>query len=134
VLPVGLFASPGYIQRCGMPESLADRDRHTIVGFDHVPSFAEASVSGLTLTRELFDVRTDSDLAQLALIQAGVGIGACQVQLGRKLGLVPVLPGAVDFTLPMWVVMHEDLKSTPRMRTVFDALVEGLGAYLSEPV
>ncbi|NWP10227.1 LysR family transcriptional regulator, partial [Escherichia coli] len=37
-----------------------------------------------------------------------------------------------DFQLDLetWVVCHEDLRGLARVRTVFDALVTGLGAYL----
>jgi DNA-binding transcriptional LysR family regulator len=31
--------------------------------------------------------------------------------------------------LPVWIVMHEDLRQTPRIRAVFDHLVEAFGAY-----
>jgi hypothetical protein len=31
----------------------------------------------------------------------------------------------------MWIVMHEDLKTTTRCRVVFDALVEGLARYVA---
>ncbi len=131
---VALYASAAYIQKHGRPVSLEDRQGHTIVGFDHVPSYAGRVISGLPIGRDLFDLRSDSDLAQLALIQAGAGIGACQTALARRLDLVPVQPGAFSFSMETWVVMHEDLKSTRRVRIVFDALVAGLEAYLSEQV
>jgi DNA-binding transcriptional LysR family regulator len=129
---VALFASPSYIQKHGQPTSLHERAGHTIVGFDHVPDYADRVISDLPISRDLFDVRSDNDLAQIAMIQAGVGIGAMQTALARRLGLIPVLQGQFSFPMECWVVMHEDLKSTRRMRLVFDALVEGLQAYLSE--
>jgi DNA-binding transcriptional LysR family regulator len=129
---VGLYASAAYIQKHGRPMSLDERAGHTVVGFDQVPAYAERAVSAVPITRALFGVRSDSDLAQLAMIQAGVGLGGCQQPLARRLGLVPVLEGVVSFPMEMWVVMHEDLKAMRRMRIVFDALVEGLKAYLSE--
>jgi len=30
----------------------------------------------------------------------------------------------------MWLVMHEDLRATPRIRLLFDALAVGLADYL----
>jgi len=129
---VGLYASAGYVQKHGQPVSLDERAGHTVVGFDQVPSYAEQLDAGLPITRALFDIRTDSDLAQLAMIQAGVGLGGCSRQLARRLGLVPVLEGAFRFSMEMWVVMHEDLKTTRRMRIVFDALVDGLTRYVRE--
>jgi DNA-binding transcriptional LysR family regulator len=129
-VPAGLYAAPSYIQRHGMPTSIADRERHTVIGFDQVPDYARRNVSQLAITRDLFGVRSDSDLAQLAMIQAGVGIGACQRPLARRLDLTPVLEDAFTFPMEMWVVMHEDLKSMRRMRIVFDALVLGLLDYV----
>ncbi len=129
---VGLYASPGYIQKHGQPVSLGERAGHTVVGFDEIPAYAERVIADLPITRELFNVRSNSDLAQIAMIQAGVGVGGCQRPLAQRLGLTPVLDGAFSFPMEVWVVMHEDLKSTRRMRIVFDALVEGLQAYLNE--
>ena len=70
-------------------------------------------------------------MAQLAAIRAGFGIGICQVGLAGNAGLVRVLAEAFALELPVWVVMHEDLRSSPRCRAVFDALVAGLAAQLA---
>ena len=78
-----------------------------------------------------FGFRADSDLAQLAAIRAGFGIGACQAGLAaRDPALVRVLPRAFAIELPVWLVMHEDLRASPRCRAVFDLLAERLGAEL----
>jgi len=79
------------------------------------------------LDRHGFAFRTDSNLAQLAAIRAGFGIGLCQSAVAqRDKALVRVLP-AIALHLPIWIVMHEDLKTSVRFRTVFDALANGLG-------
>lgn len=129
-IEVGLYASPSYVQKHGRPMSLTERPGHSLVGFDTMPSQSRGIVAEVEVGRDLFDIRTDSDLAQLALIRAGAGIGACQRQLAERLGLVSVLPTALRFTMETWVVMHEDLKPVRRVRRVFDALVEGLEEYL----
>ncbi|ESS36901.1 Transcriptional regulator, LysR family [Burkholderia cenocepacia KC-01] len=80
--------------------------------------------------RDAFALRTDSNLAQLAMIRAGYGIGFCQSALAkRNARLVRVLPDALGMRLETWVVMHEDLRTSPRCRAVFDALANGLRAY-----
>ncbi len=76
-----------------------------------------------------YALATDSDVAQLAAIRAGLGIGVCQVGLAGNGGLRRVLP-AFALELPVWVVMHEDLRTSPRCRATFDALVAGLAAQL----
>jgi DNA-binding transcriptional LysR family regulator len=83
-------------------------------------------------SRENFAWRCHSDLAQLALIRAGAGIGVCQSGVAtRNRALRRVLPQA--FLLPMetWISMPEDLRSSLRCRATFDPLVEGLQAYVA---
>jgi DNA-binding transcriptional LysR family regulator len=70
-------------------------------------------------------LRTDSDAAQLAALQAGVGVGICQVAVARALGVVR-LCAEVELSLPTWVVMHGDLRGLARARAVFDHLVAAL--------
>ena len=83
------------------------------------------------LRRENFVLRTDSDLAQIALLRAGAGIGGLQRQLAaRDRDLVPVLHDAIRLPLEMWLVMHEDLRTTRRVRVLYDLLADELGAYV----
>lgn len=80
----------------------------------------------------VFGFRADSNLAQLAAIRAGIGIGLCQsgVVAGEP-ELIRVLPRALELPLTTWVAMHENLKASPRCRVVFDALVSGLTDYVT---
>jgi DNA-binding transcriptional LysR family regulator len=131
---IGLHASQSYLARHGTPVSLADLGRHTLIGFDVEPPFLRKLDKHLgNLQREDFSLRTDSDLAQLALIRAGAGIGGCQSALARAdAKLIRILPSAFSIPLETWVTMHEDLRHSPRCRVTFDALVEGLRQYIGE--
>jgi DNA-binding transcriptional LysR family regulator len=83
------------------------------------------------LTREDFGFRCDSDLAQLAALRSGVGIGGCQDMIARRTpDLVPVLPNAFQMALEVWLVMHRDLKAEPRVRLMFDWLAAELTDYV----
>jgi DNA-binding transcriptional LysR family regulator len=128
---LGLFAHRRYLQRRGEPTCF-DQPGHAAIGFDREPSIRRASEAvGLPLRREIFAFRSDSDLAQLAALRAGFGVGACQLGVARRdPNLVHVLPD-VRFELEVWVVMHEDLKASRRMRLMFDHLVQALGAYVA---
>ena len=85
----------------------------------------------VNVARERFAFRSDNDLAQLAALRAGFGVGACQGPIARRdPDLVPVLDDAFRYDMEVWVAMHEDLKSSRRMRLMFDALVEGLTAHV----
>ena len=63
-------------------------------------------------------------------IKAGFGIGLCQTTLARQdPNLVRVLP-SVGLQLGVWLAMHENLRSTPRCRAVFDGLAAGLAKHV----
>jgi DNA-binding transcriptional LysR family regulator len=129
---VGLFAHRSYLQKHGVPTSL-DEAGHAAIGFDRMPSVARALAElGLPSDASQFAFRSDSDIAQVAALRAGFGVGGCQVGIAKRdPNLVQVLPD-VGFDLEMWVVMHEDLKASRRMRLMYDHLVEGLSAYLDQ--
>mgnify|MGYP006196984151 CR=1 FL=1 len=78
-----------------------------------------------------FSLRADSDLAQMAAIRAGFGIGICQSLLAqRDPALVRLLADQFQMNLETWIAMHEDLRHEPRCRAVFDALADGLVSLL----
>ena len=130
-MAMGLYAHTDYLARCGRPMSVADLAQHTLIGFDQETPFLRAAKSRLTgWPHDHFALRCDSDLAQLALIRAGAGIGFCQVPLARRdPALVRVLADQFPLKLSAWVAMHEGLRHSARCRVVFDALVRGLRHY-----
>lgn len=132
-ISIGLHAHERYLERHGTPRTLADLDDHALIGFDRwTPALRALARTLPGLTPERFAFRCDSDLAQFAAIEAGVGLGMCQVPLAaRTPGLRRVLAETLTLPLPVFVTMHEDLRTTARCRAVFDALVEGLGAYIT---
>ena len=129
---IRLYAHRDYIARFGEPRSLADLPRHGVIGFDRDNrAFRGAGEFARGLTREHFGFRCDNDAAQLAALRAGVGIGGCQDAIARRTSeLVPVLPNAFQHSLEIWLAMHRDLKSTRRVRLLFDRLAVGLADYV----
>ena len=116
-----------------MPASPADLGRHALIGFDQESAFIRSvRARGFAFDRRMFALRTDSDLAQLAALRAGFGIGMCQVGLARQNpDLLPVLPGAFPLKLEIWIAMHADLRSSPRCRIASEALSKGLSRYIA---
>jgi DNA-binding transcriptional LysR family regulator len=132
-LELGLYASRAYVERHGMPGSMAELMRHSLVGYDEErPYLREAARRLGSPGRQAFGIRCDSNYAQLALVRAGAGIGVCQVALaGRGEPLLRVLPDTLSLPLETWLTMHEDLRNSPRCRVVFDALAGALAAHVA---
>lgn len=141
-IELGLFATAGYLRARGAPARLADltarrgEERgHALIGGDRVRAVAEAlAAAGLATRPADFALRSDSDLAQLAAVRAGLGIGVCQLPIAaRDPELHRVLP-RLAFHLEAHLVMHEDLRAVRRVRLVFEHLVTALGALHARPV
>ncbi|HTN67631.1 MAG TPA: LysR family transcriptional regulator [Burkholderiaceae bacterium] len=132
-IELGLHARQSYLDRHGTPASWAELRSHALIGFDQETAFIRSLRPHLgMLRREAFALRTDSDLAQLAAIRAGYGIGVCQVGLARRdAALVRVLPELFSLRLDTWLAMHEDLRDSPRCSVTFAALGAGLTEYIS---
>ncbi|MGR8030403.1 LysR family transcriptional regulator [Burkholderia pseudomallei] len=133
-IELGLHAHRDYLARRGTPRDAGELVRHALIGHDRPTAFIRQIAKSFPgFDRGAFALRTDSDLAQLALIRCGAGIGACQAALAKRdPALVRVLPKAFAGRLDMWVTLHEDLRGSPRCRAAFDALAEGLDAYVDE--
>ncbi|MCV9961269.1 LysR family transcriptional regulator [Pararhizobium sp. BT-229] len=131
-IPLGLHAHRHYLDKYGTPDKLEDLRTHQVIGFDRESAFVRAMrkrVPLLDIMRPT--LKSDSNLAQLAMIRAGCGIGVCQVKLAKRdPNLIRLFRTEFELPLETFVVMHETMKTTPRCRVTFDALVEGLLAYM----
>jgi DNA-binding transcriptional LysR family regulator len=128
---LGLYAHRRYLEAHGTPTRM-DEPGIASIGFDRdLQMLRSLQASQIQLDRDTFTLRTDNDLAQLAAVRAGFGVGGVQVPIARRdPDLVRVLEDQFRYEMEVWVAMHEDLKTSLRMRLMFDWLVEGLGAYV----
>ena len=131
-IALGLFAHVDYLARRGTPMAVADLADHDMIGPDKNRSDLRiAAAIDAGMTRERLAARTDNHPAQLALVRAGLGIGVIQRPAGsRDPSLRAVLPALEIGALETWIVTHEDLGDIPRVRAVFDHLIEDLTAYV----
>lgn len=129
---LGMYARKAYLERRGRPQTLSELVDHALIGFDQETPFIRSARAGWSIwARENFALRSDFDLAQLACIRAGVGIGICQVGLARRdSSLERLFADSFALSLSTWVAMHEGLRTSPRYTTVFRALVQGLRQYV----
>jgi DNA-binding transcriptional LysR family regulator len=131
-IELGLHAHRRYLSRYGTPNTIADLANHALIGFDQTTAFIRSAGKGLSgWRREAFAMRTDNNLAQLALIRCGAGIGVCQAAIARRDdSVVRLFPRHFSLQMETWITMHEDLRNNPRCRVAFDALVKGLQQYV----
>lgn len=131
---VALYAHRDYIARRGMPRNKDDVNDHALIGFDRDDTAVRVlREHDFKLERTDFDLRTDNNSAQIMAVRCGLGIGPMQCKLAeRDPNLVRVLADSVRFELPMWLAMHESLRSVRRVRLLFDHLAEALQDWVAD--
>jgi DNA-binding transcriptional LysR family regulator len=131
---IALFAHRAYVETHGLPKTTADFSRHRLIGFDRDTRVLRTTGgSAAALKSEEFGIRTDSVAAQMALLRAGAGITACQINVARRdRDLVAVPVSEFIFRREIWIVLHPDMKRVRRIRLLFDHLVSALTRYANE--
>jgi DNA-binding transcriptional LysR family regulator len=129
---IGLYAHRHYLEKYGAPKAVSDLEGHCLIGFDRNDlGFRSLGRVPRAMTRDNFGFRCDSDPAQFAALRAGVGVGGCQHNIARRYpDLIPILPKTIEFEMEIWLAMHEDMKSTGRVRVLFDHLTAELSAFV----
>ena len=81
----------------------------------------------MEVDRNFFSFRCDNQVVAWRMVVAGYGIGFNQASIGEaEPGVVRLLPDADLPTLPIWLTAHSELKTSHRVRLVFDFLAEHL--------
>ncbi|WP_263571160.1 LysR family transcriptional regulator [Roseateles oligotrophus] len=127
--PLGMYAHRRYLARHGVP-TVATLAQHHWLGFDRADQLLRGfAAAGFAVEREFFCLRSDSHVAMWEAMRAGCGIAVgLQSLAARDLNLQQVLPEIPIPPLPLWLTAHRELRDTPRLRLVFDALADWVGA------
>lgn len=125
-LPLGLYAAKTYLNRVGRPTTHDEVLVRDLIGFDRSDQMLRMlQALGITRTRNDFPLRCDDQVVYWNLVRAGCGIGGMQCLVGDADPLVErVAPFVALPALPVWLTAAEALRQTPRIRRVFDYLVE----------
>lgn len=124
-----LYASSQYLDEVGRPSNISDFAEMQFVGFDHPEQRLGLMASrGLNLTTANFNFSTASFTMSLELIRQGLGVGFLPIEIGEKYPeLENPWPEFEPIQIETWLVAHRELRTSPRIRLVFDLLSEGLG-------
>jgi len=123
-----LYATPAYLERVGVV-TRADLARIEVFAFDRSDLMVDGLRQlGLDIGREQFPIATKSHLVQWALCKQGLGVCIMMQEVGdpdpevqRVLPDLPVIP------IPLWLACHRELRTSRRIRLVYDRLAEALG-------
>ncbi|HHI69793.1 MAG TPA: LysR family transcriptional regulator [Rhodobacteraceae bacterium] len=133
-LPLGVFGSVDYLNRMGRPETIDDMlNGHDLIGYDADEQILRGMRQmGLDARRDWFRIRCDNNVVYWELLRAGCGLGFSQIYVAMDDPQVEqVLPDLPIPPLPVWLVTHQAMRQTPRIRRVWDMLAEGLAPFVS---
>ncbi len=129
---IGIYASAEYLSRRPSPRTAQDLLRHELIGFDQDEQIIRGLQGvGVAVTRESFQVRSDDHLVHWQCLLAGLGIGFAATWLAeREPGLRRLLPDLPIPALPVWLAVHREIRSSVRVRAVFDFLAAAVAQAL----
>lgn len=125
---IGTYAHREYLRQRGTPRVPTDLLAHDLVGNDRNTDILRGfAAMGFPIQREDFAIRTDDLNAYQAAVGAGLGVGFLARYVARQNPeLVPLLPMLTIPPLPMWLAVHREIRSNPRIRQVWDFLSAAL--------
>lgn len=128
VAHMGIYAAKTYLAKHGRPQKIEDLLDHTIVGYDRDDRIIQGMRAlGWPATRDFFEVRCDDQNTYWELVRAGCGIGFTQQSFaGRDPRVERILSDADLPSLPIWLAAPEAMRSTPRIKRVWELLEEGI--------
>jgi DNA-binding transcriptional LysR family regulator len=127
-LPWAVYAKRSYAKRYGPLVSAADLNRHPVIALDgqlsnHHPNVWLKSVA----PHAKISARADSLQTLLLAAKSGVGLATLPVIFGEgERGLARVFEPSPAVVTPFYLMIHEDMRRTPRVRSLFDFFVQEL--------
>ena len=123
-----LYGSKEYIDKLGRPITVAKLNNAEFAWFDRSDeSIKPLRNFGLSITQDNFSVISENHLVQWENTKLGVALGIMIEAVGDREPLVErVLPDSEVIIFPIWLVAHKQLKSSKRIRAVFDLLSDSL--------
>lgn len=130
---IWLYGTQDYLKQMPKFTDISELSKIQIIGFDRSNSVSEVlNKQGWQLAKHNFQVVTSFQPLQLELCKEGLGVIFFPEDLGDK---DPNLLRAFEhigpaLQLPVWLVCHQELRTSPRVRRVFDFIADELSSPL----
>ncbi|MEM7497923.1 MAG: LysR family transcriptional regulator [Pseudomonadota bacterium] len=123
-----LYAATRWLDIAGRPGSLDALAEMPFVGIAEPAPLAERlNAIGLPVRAENIRFYSASGPVYWAMVRQGLGIGIMSREIAALAPEVEqVLPGLPPIPIPVWLVTHRELRTSRRIRLVFDLLAEAL--------
>jgi DNA-binding transcriptional LysR family regulator len=114
-----LYASRCYLAKHGTPQRGEGLAGHDLITFTGAPAATSPFFMNESLDEARIALRCDNPLIQLQTAANGIGIAELACFLGDDCAdLVRIWPGEPPALRSVWLVLHEDLRRSARIRVV----------------
>ncbi len=123
-----LYATPVFLRRYGRPQTLEALRDLPFIGFGPAEQMAAVlKAHGLPVTAANFRLFSANTVAAWELVRRGLGIGVMADVVARRTPDVErILPDVSPIPMQLWLTTHRDVRTSRRIRVVFDYLAEAL--------
>lgn len=122
-----LYASTDYIDSLGGPITLNKLNQATFVGIDKDSPQVEFLYKYANIVPTRSPIVVDSTLVQWEYVRRGMGIGFMLDAIGDDDPLVErVIPEISPLSVEIWLVVHRELRTSPKLQIVFEYLAKHL--------
>lgn len=130
------YVSPAFIERYGVPETAEALSASRFIGMvDTERMVGYLTAYGLTVSADNFRAVTMNGTAMVEFVREGLGVGILTAEAARRHPeLQRIMPELPPFEIPVWLVTHRELRTSRRIRLVFDILAEELKTRWHQPV
>ena len=126
------FASRDWVARKGLPKVPSDLGGADLMGLDDPDMGAFLKGIGIPLDTEDLRIVSESSVAIWEMVKRGMGVAMMMHEVAvRTPGVVNIMPDMQPIPVPIWLVTHEALTASPRIRLVQTILAEELERMLA---
>ncbi|MEJ6395219.1 LysR family transcriptional regulator [Gymnodinialimonas sp. 2305UL16-5] len=118
------YASDAFIAKHGCPRRLAEAKDLPMIGFAAPQAMAdELARRGLQISAGTIQFYSGAICAAWAMVEAGLGVGLMSEDMAEdRRGLRRILEDEPTLPVDMWLVTHRDVRTSRRIRLVWDIL------------
>ncbi len=124
---ITLYASRDYLAARGKPRRGAGLAGHDLVSWTYLLPATRGQFMGESVSDARIVFRSNSTLALTHAVAEGFGIGYIPCYLADEdPRLIRIWPDVTPRMVPLWLIHHEDLRRTARIKLVSDAIAAAL--------
>jgi DNA-binding transcriptional LysR family regulator len=120
------YASQDWVAHNGRPKSAADIAPYDLIGYEEIDRFAEFMRGlGVRAVEDGFRLVSENSVVVWEMVRKGLGIAVMSREIAlRTDGMVDLFPDAEPIRFPVWLVTHRELRTSRRIRLVYEILAE----------